>query len=319
MTSGLTTLVPDPARRTGLVLVLVTAMISGLSVFVNSYAVGSTSSNAFVTVRNLVVALALVGPVLFVAQRTAFRPTARQLGLLAVLGLIGGSVPFLLYFRGLQLATAAGGFATAAFLYRTLFLWAGLAGFLLLRERLGARAIAAGAVLLVGNVLLLDLTRVSWTDGTAYVLAATGLWTLEYTLARRMLRDLPSGVVALGRMGFGAVFLVGFLAVTSGTAAVGAFSGTTWSWIAISALLLTGFVATWYAGLKRVELGVAASVLNLGYPVTLAAAYLVRGIGAPWVPALGGVFVTAAVVVLVLPGLWPRSTPAPGTVAPPAA
>ena len=313
-------LVPDPVRRAGLMLVLVTALISGLAVFVNSYAVGNTSSNAFVTLRNLVVALVLVGPVLVTARGSVRSLTGRQVALLAVLGLIGGSVPFLLYFRGLQLATAAGGLATAAFLYRTLFLWAGLAGFLVLRERLGSRALAAGAVLLAGNLLMLDLTKFSWSDGTSYVLAATLLWTAEYTLARRVLKELSSGVVALGRMGFGAAFLLVFLAATSGTAAVGTFSASTWTWIAISALLLTGFVATWYAGLKRVELGVAAAVLNLGYPVTLAAAYLVKGVGAPWVPALGAVFVTAAVVVLVAPGLLAAPSARPASVArPPAA
>lgn len=312
--------VADPARRAGLLLVVVTAVISGLSVFVNSYAVGNTSSNAFVTLRNLVVALVLVGPVLLAGRGSSRALTGRQLALLAVLGLIGGSVPFLLYFRGLQLATAAGGFTTAAFVYRTLFLWASVAGFLLLRERLGARALAAGGVLLAGNVLMLDLTKVSWTDGTTYVLAATLLWTAEYTLARRVLRELPSGLVALGRMGFGAAFLLVFLVATSGTAAVATFSGTTWTWIAVSALLLTGFVVTWYAGLKRVELGVAAAVLNLGYPVTLAAAYLAKGVGTAWVPALGAVFVTAAVVVLVLPGMLAAPAPEPAAaVSPPAA
>ena len=40
----------------GLLLVLATAIVSGVSTYVNLYAVQGTSSDVFVTVRNLVVA-----------------------------------------------------------------------------------------------------------------------------------------------------------------------------------------------------------------------------------------------------------------------
>jgi drug/metabolite transporter (DMT)-like permease len=252
----------------GIWLVILTALVSGVSTFVNFYAVKGTNSDAFVTARNLTTALFLL-PVGFVAARSlTSRLRARDWSLLVVIGLIGGAIPFLLFFRGIELATAAGGAATASFAYRTLFLMATVFGLVFLRERFHWRVTLAAGLILAGNLLLLSLVSPIWTNGTSYVLAATVLWAVEYSVSRRVLRDLPSGTVALGRMGFGAVFLVGYLALTSQVTAVGSLTGGQWQWVLISALLLTAFVGVWYAGLKRVEVGVATSVLVLGFPIT---------------------------------------------------
>jgi drug/metabolite transporter (DMT)-like permease len=261
----------------GLLLVLLTALISGASTFANGYAVAGTSSAVFVTFRNLLVAF-LVLPLGLLAFRGASeRPSARQWGILLVIGLVGGAIPFLLFFQGIALATAAGGATTASFLYRTLFVLATVLGIVVLRERFHWKAVVGGALLLGGNFLLMALTTPVWTDGSAYVLAATLLWAGEYTLSKNLLRSLPSGLVAAGRMGFGAAFLLAYLGLTSQLGAVVLFSGAQWTWVALSAVLLSAFVGAWYAGLKRVDLGVATSVLVLGYPVTWLLAVAFQG------------------------------------------
>jgi drug/metabolite transporter (DMT)-like permease len=283
----------------GLWLVVATALISGVSTFVNAYAVQGTNSDAFVTVRNLATALFLV-PIALLAARPLAAPLRRvDWGRLALIGLVGGAIPFLLFFRGIELATAAGGAATASFAYRCLFLIATVLGLVFLRERFHWRVTLAAGLLLGGNVLLLSLVAPIWTDGTAYVFAATVLWAVEYTISRRTLRDLASSTVALGRMGFGAAFLLVYLAATAQLGAIGSLSGAQWQWVAISAVLLTGFVVTWYAGLKRVELGVATSVLVLGFPVTLLLEALVRGAPATLGEIAGSVLVAAGVVVAI--------------------
>ena len=290
----------SPLLGMGLVLVFLTALISGVSTFVNAYAVAGTSSDAFVTVRNLVVALAFV-PVALVASRYLRAPALRRVdwGRLVLIGLIGGAIPFLLFFHGLELAAKAGGAVTASFAYRTLFLFATVFGLLYLSEKFHWRVVLAAALLLGGNILLLSWTAPIWTDGTAYVFAATVLWALEYTISKRALRDLPSATVALGRMGFGAVFLVGYLSLTMQWGAVGAFSGTDWAWVGISAALLVAFVATWYPGLKRVDLGVGASVLVLGFPITWVLGLLVGTSTFTPGEALGAFVVVAGVAVAV--------------------
>ncbi len=284
----------------GLLLVLATAFISGVSTFVNAFAVQGTSSDAFVTVRNVVVAAAFV-PVALVATRWLRSPALRAVdwGRLVVIGLIGGAIPFLLFFHGLQIATKAGGAATASFGYRTLFLWATVFGVVFLHEKFHWRVALGAALLLIGSALMLSLTSPIWTDGTGYVLAATVLWAAEYTISKRALRDLPSATVVLGRMGFGAIFLVAYLSLTVQWGTVAGFTGAQWAWVGISAALLGAFVASFYPGLKRVELGTASSVLVLGFPVTLALSALIQGSVFTLTEAAGALAVVAGVGIVV--------------------
>ena len=283
----------------GILLVFLAALVSGVSTFVNFYAVHGTNSDAFVTMRNLATALFLVPLALLGTWSLRTPMRRRDWSRLVLIGLVGGAIPFLLFFRGIELATQAGGAASASFAYRTLFIMATIFGVVFLRERFRWRVTAAAALILGGNLLLLSLVFPLWSNGTAYVLVATLLWAGEYTLSRRVLRDLPSGTVALGRMGFGACFLVAYLAVTSQVGAVGALTGAQWQWLVISAVLLTAFVGVWYAGLQRVDLGVATSVLVLGFPITFLLSVGFQGSAFTLAQVAGTVVVAAGVGLAV--------------------
>jgi drug/metabolite transporter (DMT)-like permease len=302
---------------TGLALVVLTAGISGVSTFVNAYAVQGTNSDAFVTVRNLATVVFLV-PLALLGARSVRAPLARrQWATLVLIGLVGGAIPFLLFFRGVELATAAGGAASASFVYRTLFLFATVFGLVVLRERLRWWITLVAALLLAGNYLLLSLVGPVWTDGFAYVLAATVLWAVEYTISRWLLRDVRSSTVGLGRMGFGAAFLVAYLAGTGQLVGVAAFSGGEWQWVVISALLLTAFVATWYAGLARVDVSVATSILVLGFPVTWLLDVLLHGSPLLVGQLAGALIVAAGVGVALVGAASPRSAPRLAAAGPP--
>jgi drug/metabolite transporter (DMT)-like permease len=284
--------------QVGLLLVFAAALISGISTFVNLYAVQGTNSDVFVSVRNLVV-VGLIAPIAYFGARAAREHLARaDWARLALIGLIGGAIPFLLFFHGLQLAAAQNGGATASFVYRLLFLMATFLGIVFLNERFHWRVALAATLLLAGSLLLLSLTSPVWTDGTGYVFAATVLWAAEYTLSKRTMQHLTSGTVALGRMGFGAVFLFGYLAATTQLSQIGSLSGSQWEWVAISAILLAAFVATWYGGLSRVELGTATSVLVLGFLVTWVLTVAVRGSPFTMGQAAGAALVAAGVAVM---------------------
>ena len=284
----------------GLILVFAAAGVSGVSTFVNLYAVQGTSSDVFVTVRNLFV-VGLIAPVAwFLARGSHERLVPSDYARLALIGLVGGSIPFLLFFHGLQVAQAAGSGATASFVYRTLFAMAAVLGIVFLHERLRWRIALAASLLLAGNFLLLAVTTPSWSDGTGYVFIATALWAVEYTISKHTMRHLSSGTVALGRMGFGAVFLVLYLAFTLQLAGIGTLSGAQWAWVAISAVLLSAFVATWYAGLARVELGSATAVLVAGFLITWILTVLVRGTPFTLGQATGVALIAAGVGVVAV-------------------
>src|SRR3990170_1728940 len=252
----------------GILLVLLTAVISGVSTFVNFWAVQGFNSDAFITVRNPAVTALLLPLALLARRDVRTRLRKRDWARLVTIGLLGGAIPFVLFFRGLQMAGTAGA-ATATFGYRTLFIMASVFAFVFLRERIPMRILLAAGLLLAGNALLLSLTAPVWSDGTLLVLAATALWAGEYTLSKRTLRDLPSSTVALGRMGFGAVFLVAYIGISGQLGAISAFNGEQLGWVGISALLLIGFVMTWYFGLRHVDVSVATSVLVVAFPITL--------------------------------------------------
>ena len=252
----------------GLALVLLTVLISGVSNFVNFKAVQWTNVDACSTIRNAVVALRLVPLALVLGRTGRSHLTGADWARLATIGLVGGAVPFLLYFHGFQMAAAQGGAAAASLGYRSLFLVATVFAIVVLRERLPRGFTLAAALLMAGNILLVAFSGPVWTDGTAYVLLATAMWAGEYTLSKRALRNLPSPTVALGRVGFGAIFLLGYLGLSGQVAAVGSFAAADWMTLSLSALLLFGFVATWYAGLRTVDLSVATSLLVLAFPIT---------------------------------------------------
>lgn len=252
--------------RWGVLLALATAAISGISIFVSGLAVKQLPDPAvFTTLKNGVAALLLIGLALATVRPAAVRSVSRRSwGWLAVIGIIGGSVPFLLFFTGLSMASAP----SAAFIHKTLFIWVALLAVPMLGERLGFVQLGALAVLLVGQALILTPAGVSWGPGETMIAAATLLWAAETIVAKRVLKTVPSGIVGVARLGIGLVVLVGYLAVTGSLGSIAALSATQWTWVLITGLLLSGYVATWYAALQRAPASLVTAILVLGAPVT---------------------------------------------------
>ena len=253
--------------RAGVGLALVTALISGVSVFINSYGVKQLPDAAvYTTLKNGVAALLLVGLALAVTHRADVRALGRRAWLgLVVVGVIGGSVPFLLFFSGLAIASAP----TAAFIHKTLFVWVALLAVPLLGERLGWYPIGALGVLLLGQALIAPPIGVSWGPGETMIAAATLLWSVEVVIARRLLLgSVPSVVLGAARLGIGLFVLVGYLAVTGRLAAVAELSTTQWAWALGTGVMLAAYVATWLAALQRAPASIVASVLVVAAPIT---------------------------------------------------
>jgi drug/metabolite transporter (DMT)-like permease len=277
--------------RWGVLLALATALISGVSIFVNGLAVKQLPDPAvYTTLKNGVAALVLVALALATVRPATVRavPT-RSWGWLAVIGIIGGSVPFLLFFTGLAQASAP----SAAFIHKTLFVWVALLAVPLLGERLGFVQLGAIGVLLVGQALILTPAGVTWGSGETMIAAATLLWAIETIVAKRVLRSVPAAVVGAGRLGIGLVVLVGYLAVTGSLGKVAALTGTQWGWVLLTGLLLSGYVGTWFAALQRAPASLVTAILVLGAPVTAGIQALQTGT----IPA--GSVLTGQVLVLL--------------------
>lgn len=312
----------NTTRRTGILLALATAAVSGVSVFVNSYGVKAfDDATVYTTAKNLVAGAILVAA-LVAAGAAGFAGSPRRVrGLdrrsvagLGIIAVVGGSVPFVLFFSGLAMASAP----SAAFIHKTLFVWVALLAVPLLGERLGWIQLGALGVLLAGQTLIAPPNGVRWGTGETLIAAATALWSIEVVVARRLLtaaRGVDSGLLGAARMGLGAVLLVVYLAVSGRLPALLALSATQWAWVALTGLLLAGYVGTWFAALRRAPATVVTSVLVGGAIVTATLSALQSG-AAPSPVVLGGnALILAGVVAVGVLGLRSRAgAPAAQTV-----
>jgi drug/metabolite transporter (DMT)-like permease len=248
-------------------LALLTASISGFAIFINSYAVKEFESpSVFTSLKNTLVGAVLLALLLRPGPLAEVRrlPPGRALGLL-LLGVIGGSIPFILFFEGLTRVDAG----NAAFLHKTLFLWVALLAVVFLRERLGRGQLAALGLLFLAQWLLGGPGGLRGS-GVVMVFGATLLWACEVTLAKRLLRTTSSAVAASARMTLGAILLLGYLALTGRIDALVELSALQWAWLLGTAVILLGYVTTWYAALKHAPATAVTCVLTVGAPITAA-------------------------------------------------
>lgn len=308
------TVVPEPltgrpripvTTRWGVALAFGVALVSGISVFVNGYAVKQVPDAAvYTTLKNGVAALLLIGVALLVVRRSEIRALDRRAwaGMTAI-GIIGGSVPFILFFSGLAIASAP----TAAFIHKTLFVWVVVLAVPFLGERLGWFPLAALGVLLAGQFLAAPPTGVVWGTGETMILAATLLWAVEVILARRLLvAAVPAPVVGAARLAIGLVVLVGYLAVSGRLPILAGLTATQWAWGLGTGALLAAYTGTWLAALRRADASVVASILVIGAPITAALSAVTTGtLPAPTV-ALGQAVMAVAVVIVATLALRSR-------------
>src|SRR3989338_11451169 len=97
-------------NKKGIILVLATSVISGFSIFINEFSVARIEPSVFTFLKNASVAMLLLAILLFTKEFSSIRKlTKSQWLMLLLIGIIGGSIPFILFFKGLSLSSAAMG------------------------------------------------------------------------------------------------------------------------------------------------------------------------------------------------------------------
>ncbi len=252
-------------KNKGYFLVFLTAIISGLSVFINKFGVSITNPDVFTGTKNIIVAIFLVCLLILLKDIKILKNlSGKDWILLLVIGLVGGSIPFLLFFKGLSLTTAAQG----SFLHKTMFLYVALFAFIFLKEKINREFLAGAIFLFSGSALLLKIIPYSFGKGDLYIVLATLLWAGENVISKHLLRKFSGRLVAWGRMFFGSIFILMFLFATRQVSLMGALSSEQIIWVSITSILLFAYVITWYSGLKYVPVSQAACILLLGSPIT---------------------------------------------------
>jgi drug/metabolite transporter (DMT)-like permease len=300
------TVTPAPIvrRRTGIMLAGITAFVSGVAVFVNGYGVRRfDDATTYTTAKNLVAGLALASGAIIARQRTRDgAQTASRLStppVAAVVAVIGGSVPFVLFFEGLRRVDST----EAAFIHKTMLAWVAVLAVVLLGERLTPIHVTAVFVILVGQA---DLTGgVGWPrlgTGELMILAATWCWSAEVIVSRILLRSVPPLRLGTIRMlGGSAMLLAWAFARGAATELLGLGIGQ-WGWALLTGGILTVYVATWHHALARAPAVDVSAVLVLGAVITALLSGAVRG--ASLEPISGGLILTTVGAGLVALAGW---------------
>jgi len=287
----------------GIGLAFAAAGISGISVYLNGLMVKSFPDPTLLAgVRNGLVGLAFVGALaVAVARRPRSARVAERRALgrrealgLAFLGIVGGGIAFALFFEGLALAASP----ASAVIQKTLFLWVALLAWPLLGERHGPWTLAALGALLAGTFLLDPPTGLGIGAGELLILAATLLWALEAIVARRLLPRIGTATGAATRMTVGSVVLLGLVASGGALAGIAGWTATQWGFVALTAVLLAGYVGCWYGALARAPATVVTAVLVVGALITAALRAFAGGT-LPAQPRLAGLALLALGAVVM--------------------
>lgn len=258
-------------QNKGLILIFSTAVISGFSIFINKYGVSVINPYIFTFLKNIVVALMLSGFIFLIRDwKSLIVLTKKQWLQLVLIGLVGGSIPFLLFFKGLSLTSAAQG----AFIHKTMFVYAAILAVIFLKEKISKEFLIGALLLLFGSLIALKTLPISFGKGDLFILLATILWAVENLISKYVLKELSAKTVAWARMFFGSFFIFIYLVLTSQIGLAAGLGAGQIIWILITSVLLFGYVYTWYSGLKRVPLSVAAAVLIFGSPITTLLSFL---------------------------------------------
>ena len=298
-------------RRSGVLLAAVTALISGIAIFINGYGVRAwaevADATTYTTLKNAGAAMILLAAALVALLRggqsqidpSQMRGHWRGLAVIAV---VGGSVPFVLFFEGLARATSP----DAAFIHKTLVVWVAVLAVAFLRERVGPFHLVAILVLVVGQVALTGgIQLLEMGEGEALILVATLLWAVETIIAKRVLVAVPSLVVGLARMSGGAVILVAYAAASGAFSRLESIGPEHIFWIVATAGTLAAYVATWYSALARAQAIDVTAVLVAGAIVTAVLDAGVRDVAPP--PTLGVILVASGALLAAVAG-WRRPT-----------
>jgi len=281
--------------KRGYLIVLMTALISGFSIFMNKFGVTGINPYVFTFSKNLLVVLFLLSLLILFKEFKTFRTLTKNQWLkLVAIGLFGGSIPFLLFFKGLAMSPST----TSALLHKSMFIFVTILAVFFLKEKLSKGFIIGALLLFGGNFLLLKITSFSFGIAEVLILIAVLLWAVETTISKHVLKELPSKVVAFGRMFFGIIFIFIFLAATGNASNIALLSTKQLGWILLTAVFLLLYVTTWYAGLKRVHASSAACILVLGSAVTTTLSFIYSS-SYSFVDIIGIVFILGGVVSIM--------------------
>lgn len=278
----------------GTILAIVTAIISGFSIFANKFFIINLDATVFTAIRAIIIGVAfLVLSFIFGSWKLKENKKINWIYLL-IIGIIGGGFAFLLFFNGLKLTSAG----RAGFFHKTLPLYVTVLAFFFLKEKINMKQAMALLLMIVGTLVMVSSQipfGEMWLNpqtGDLLVIGATILWAIENVVAKKaMIKGEHNFVVSFARMFFGGVVLFGIALITNKIGILVELSSIQWMYILISTLMLFGYVLTYYWAIRYINVSKAASILLISPVITLIAGMFLLGEPAPLLQLIGSAII----------------------------
>ena len=282
--------------KKGIYLSLITAIVSGFSIFASKIFVTKLDPLVFTTLKNLFVAVILSFMILNKRHIDSLMKLNRKDVLrLILIGLIGGGIPFALFFTGLSMTSAA----TGAIIHKTLFIWVAILAYFFLKEKFGFLQIIGYVLIIASAIFIAKINKFSLGTGELMILGATILWAVENVIAKRTLANVPSELVAWARMTIGSVVLFSVVLFQGKSIAITGLSQEQIISVLIGGILLTTYVLTWYKALSYAPASLVAVILTLSTLITssLSAMFITHNF--PGVEILSNVMLAVGVIAIL--------------------
>ena len=296
----------------GIYLAIITSVISGISIFINKFAVSAIQPPLlFTATKNAGVGLLILSIILIAGKWREMKNLKRlDYVYLLLIAVIGGSLPFYLFFTGLSQIPAVNG----AIIQKSLVLWVSILAIPLLKEKLSRKQFLAVLILFTGNLLIGGFKGFKYSQGELYVLLATIIWGVETGLAKKVLLRVSPDLVTGATMGLGSVILIIAAVITSPTSfSTGLhLNQTQWFWLLLTMATLLSYVMCWYRALKLAPATTVTAVLVSSTLITniLSAVFITHA----WdlnLTVQGGLMVLGVILILRLSSKPISLSPAP--------
>lgn len=264
--------------RKGIILALLTALISGFSIYYNKLIIlNGIEPSVFNILKNSGAAVILSFFILTTSKRTDLLHLSKANWIkLVILGIIGGGIPFILYFEGLKLVPAA----NATLIHKSMFVWVALMAIPLLGERINIWQLTGYTFIAWSNLFIGGFKGFTLNSGELMIFTATLFWSVENILVKLFLKEVDAIIAAWGRMFLGVIFIVLFAFYQNKLIQLANLNFSQILPVFTSIILLSGYVVTWYKSLKTVPATLVTSILVLSTPITniLSSAFITRSL-----------------------------------------
>lgn len=278
-------------------LALSTALISGTSNFLNKVGVTAVKDPiVYTTLKNSLVAIFLIGIIIVLKKwKEIIMLDKQQILKLIIIGIVGGSIPFALFFTGLTQTSAL----NASLIHKTLFIWVALLAIPFLKERIGLGAWFGVIVIFIANLFVGGFIGFKFNSGELMILIATLFWAVENIIAKKVLKDVSSLTVAGSRMILGSILLFFLVLWRSDMSVIYNLNAAQLGWTFLTSVTLLGYVLTWYEALKYARATYVATLLVPATLVTniLSAVFITHTMAWQQVVA-GGLYVIGAGLII---------------------